>query len=270
MLSLAKLILSPIHFCYNIYVSKIKLPTTIIWPLTILIIALGAFYFKPWQTKPSETISVTAEGKADATPNVATVTATIESKNPNLDTARAQNEQKVAKIINKLKEVGVNEKDIKTQAISGSPGYEILPDGSQVQTQIYPAPPRPNTNNFSTSLEITIRNFDLSDEILKILTQNGATNLYGPNLTLDEEAQNLAKSKAREKAVTQARTKAEELAKLSARKLGKVASIAEEGNVIFPQPLLAISELDLKQKATQIMPGQNEVSVTIQVGFELK
>src|SRR3989344_197283 len=270
MLSLAKLILSPIHFCYNIYVSKIKLPTTIIWPLTILIIALGAFYFKPWQTKPSETISVTAEGKADATPNVATVTATIESKNPNLDTARAQNEQKVAKIINKLKEVGVNEKDIKTQAISGSPGYEILPDGSQVQTQIYTAPPRPNTNNFSTSLEITIRNFDLSDEILKILTQNGATNLYGPNLTLDEEAQNLAKSKAREKAVTQARTKAEELAKLSARKLGKVASIAEESNVIFPQPLLAISELDLKQKATQIMPGQNEVSVTIQVGFELK
>lgn len=226
-------------------------------------IAFGAFYFKPWQTKPAETITVTAEGKADATPNVAQITATVENRNQNLDTARAQNEQKVAEIINRLKEAGVDEKDIKTQQISGSPGYEI-------QTQIYPPPPRPNTNIFSTSLEITIRNFDLTGEILTILTQNGATNLYGPNLTLDDTAQELAKSQARQKAVESARKKAEELAKLSQRKLGKTTNITETGEPIYPTPIFAQSESDLKQRASQIQPGQNEVIVNLSVEFELK
>lgn len=243
--------------------SKLKLSTSILWPLVVLLIALGAFYTKPWQTKQAETITVAAEGKADSTPNVAQITANIESRNTNLDTARAQNEKKVSEIIDRLKEIGVSEKDIKTQAISGSPGYEV-------QTQIYPPPPRPNNSIFSTSLEITIRNFDLADEVLQILTQNGAANLYGPNLTLDENAQETAKSQARQKAVESARKKAEELAKLSGRKLGKPTSIKEQGEPIYPGPIFAQSESDLKQRASQIVPGQNEVTINLQVEFELK
>jgi len=244
-------------------VPKIKFLNNILWPIVILVIALSVFYFKPWQTKPSETISVTAEGKADATPNVAQITATVESRNSNLDAARAQNEKKVTEIINRLKEIGVDEKDIQTQQISGSPSYEI-------QTQIYPPLPRPNTNVFSTSLEITIRNFDLADEVLQVLTQNGATNLYGPNLTLDETAQETAKSQARQQAVESARKKAEELAKLSQRKLGKTTNITEQGEPIYPTPIFAQSESDLKQRASQITPGQNEVVVSLSVEFELK
>src|SRR3972149_5973900 len=241
--------------------------TALIWPLVVLAIAFGAFYFKPWQTKPQETISVTAEGKAQTAPNVATITATIETKNKNLDQARAENEQKVSTIVAKLKDLGVKEKDIKTQNISGGPGYQVM---DMPQTQIYPIPPRPNTNSFSTSLEITIRNFDIADEVLAVLTQNGASNLYGPNLTLDENAQEEIKSKARENAVSSARKKAEELAKLSGRKLGKAVKIEEAGDVIFPQPLYTQSELDLKQKASQIQPGEQEVTVSLNVEFEFR
>lgn len=242
---------------------KLKGTTALIWPIVVLLIAFGAFYLKPWQTKPQDTISVTAEGKAQTAPNVAKITATIETQNKNLDEARAQNEQKVSTIVAKIKDLGTSEKDIKTQNISGAPGYEP-------QTLIYPVPPRPNTNTFSTSLEITVRNFDIADEVLAALTQNGASNLYGPNLTLDETAQEETKSKAREDAVESARKKAEELAKLSGRKLGKAVKIQEQGDVIFPQPLFAQSELDLKQKASQIAPGEQEVTVNIAVDFALK
>ena len=242
---------------------KLKGNTALIWPIVVLLIAFGAFYFKPWQTKPQETISVTAEGKAEAIPNVAHITATIESKNPNIDAARAENEKKVSTIVSKIKELGIKEKDIKTQNISAGQSYEP-------QTLMYPVPPRPNTNSFSTSLEITLRNFDISDEVLAALTQNGASNLYGPNLTLDETAQEDAKTKARTDAVESARKKAEELAKLSGRKLGKAVKIQEQGDVIFPQPLMAQGELDLKQKASQIAPGEQEVIVNLTVDFELK
>jgi len=246
---------------------KLKANTALIWPLVVLAIAFGAFWQKPWQTKPQETISVTAEGKAQTAPNVATITATVETKNKDLDKARAENEQKVSTIVAKLKDLGTSEKDIKTQNISGGPGYQVM---DTPQTQIYPIPPRPNTNSFSTSLEIVIRNFDVADEVLAVLTQNGATNLYGPNLTLDENAQEEIKSKARENAIESARKKAEELAKLSGRKLGKAVKIEEAGDVIFPQPLYAQSELDLKQKASQIQPGEQAVTINLAVDFELK
>ena len=246
---------------------KLKGSTALIWPLVVLAIAFGAFWLKPWQTKPQETISVTSQGKAQTAPNVATITATIETQNKNLDEARVQNEQKVSTIVAKIKDLGTSEKDIKTQNISGGPGYQVM---DMPQTQIYPIPPRPNTNSYSTSLEITIRNFDIADEVLATLTQNGAGNLYGPNLTLDESAQEDAKTKARENAVESARKKAEELAKLSGRKLGKAVKIQEQGDVIFPQPLMAQSELDLKQKASQIQPGEQEVTVNLSVDFALK
>lgn len=242
---------------------KIKLSTNIIWPIVVLLIAFGAFYFKPWQTKPQETISVTAEGKTDITPDVAKITASVESKNPNLDTARAENEKKVSTIVSKLKEVGIDEKDIKTQNISGAPGYEP-------QTLIYPPQPRPNTNVFSTSLEITIRDFKKTDSVLSTLTQNGATNLYGPQLTIGDDKLEEAKSRAREAAVGLARKKAGELAKASGRSVGKVVKITEQGDFGYPVPIIARGGAELQQKASQIQPGQNEVTINLAVDFALK
>lgn len=238
---------------------KVKTISFILWPLVILIVAFGAFYFKPWQQKAQDSISVTAEGKVDVVPNIAKITASIESKNPNLDQARVQNEQKVASLVAAIKELGVSEKDIKTEYISGGPGYDI---------QIYP--PRPNTNQLTTTLEITIRNFDISDEVVAAMTQNGATNLYGPNLTVSDETLEEAKSKARENAVENARKKAQELARLSERKIGKVTKIQEQGDFRYPIPLLAQGEADLKRQSSLIQPGQNEVSINLLVDFSLK
>lgn len=242
---------------------KFKIGTSAIWAIVVLLIAFGAFYLKPWQTKPGQTISVTAIGTAKTTPNVAKVTATVETKNPNIDLARQLNETKVAAIVEKLKGAGIDQKDIKTQNISAGQAYEP-------EIMIYPPQPRPNTNSFSTSLEVTIRNFDNTDSILQTLTQNGATNLYGPNLTVDDEKLDMAKSEARKKAVENAKTKAEELASASGRKIGRAVKIQEQGDYAYPVPMMAVGGADLREKASQIQPGQDEVSINVQVDFELK
>lgn len=245
----------------NAKVSFTRLRQSWLWPTIILIIAFGIFSTKPWQQKPAETISVTATGKTQVTPDVAKISASIESKNPNLDLARAENEKKVSTITSKLNELGIDPKDIKTEYISGGPGYE---------PQVFIYPPRPNINQLTTTLEITIRNFDNTDEVLAALTTNGATNLFGPNLTVSDDKLDEAKSKAREDAVKNARQKAEELAKLSGRKLGKAVKIQEQGDFGVPIPIIARSEADLRQKTSIIQPGQNEVTVTLQVDFSLK
>lgn len=211
-----------------------------------------------------ETISVTAQGSYDATPDVAKITATIESKNNNIDLARQENEKKVSLIIARLKQLKVDEKDIKTQNISAGQGY------GEVQPMMYPVPPRPTTNQFSTSLETTIRSFETTDEVIAALTSNGATNLYGPQLTLSDAKQEEAKSQARKNAVASAQKKAGELASVSGRKIGKVVKITEQGDYAYPMPMMARAESDLVQKVSQIQPGQNEVSINLSVDFELK
>ena len=95
-----------------------KFPKNLIWPIVVLIVVFGTFYLKPWLVKPLETISVSAQGTFEATPDIAKITATIESKNPKLDEARSENEKKVSQIVARLKQLKVEEKDIKTQNIS--------------------------------------------------------------------------------------------------------------------------------------------------------
>lgn len=234
-----------------------------LWPIVVLVIAFGAFYLKPWQTKPQETITVSVVGKTLVTPDVAKISATVESKNPNLDIARQQNEKTVSTIITELKNLQISEEDIKTEYISGGPAYE--PD-----VQIFPEPPKTNTNQLTTTLQITIRDFEKTNEVLASLTQNGATNLYGPSLTLAEKSLTVAKSQAREDAVENAKNQAQELARLSGRKLGKVVKVTELGDFGYPIPILAQGEADLRQKASIIEPGQNEVTISLQVDFVLR
>jgi len=233
---------------------------TIIWPIVILIIAFGAFILKPWETTKLETISVSGEGKVDVTPNVAKLSATIATKNQDLDIARKENEQKVTTLISRLKELQIAQNDIKTQSISAYPTREI---------QSFP-PQRDTTNQISTTLEVIVRNFTIADAVIAVFTQNGATNINGPNLTLDDDSLEIAKSQAREQAVDNAKNKAEELALLSDRKVGKVTYINEQGGFNIPPPIFAQGTAELIQKSSQIQPGQNEVEVILQIDFSLK
>lgn len=239
--------------------------TKLIWPVVVLVIAFGAFYLKPWQTKIAETITVSAEGKADSVPNVGKITATIESKNTNLDLARAENEKKISDIVTKLKTLGVDEKDIKTNYISGnSQGQEPM---MYMRPRNYSPSPQ---STMTTTLEITIRNFKTADAVIAALTSNSATNIYGPQLTVEDAKLETAKSQARTNAVENAKKKAIELASASGRKIGKAIKITEQGDFEYPMPMLAKSSADLSEKASSIQPGQNEVTINLSVDWELK
>lgn len=240
----------------------------IVWALVILAITFGAFILKPWQSK-EETISVSSSGKSQATPNIAKISATVSTNNDNLNLARQQNGEKVNNLISALKDLGIAEKDIKTQYISGGETYEIQSEPARPDIQIYPAPGGKQTNQISATFEVTIRDFTTADEIIAALTQNGATNIYGPNLTVDDETLENAKSEARKNAVENARKKAQELASELGEDIGDVVKVSEQGDYGIPVPIFAQSETDLKSRSSQIQPGENEVTVSIQVEFEL-
>lgn len=240
--------------------SREKLIKTFIWPAVVLIIAFGAFYFKPWQTKPLQTISVSATGTAKAVPNVATINATFQSQNPDINIARKETDAKISLVISALEAIGISKKDIQTQNVSAGQTY---------QPMMYPRPTT-STNQYSVNLQITVRDFKKADPVLATLTQNGASNIYGPNLQVDNSDLDAAKSKARENAVENAKVKAEELARAAGRSVGNVTSIKEQGDYGVPMPMYAMGGADLTQKANSIQPGQDNVTITLVVDFALK
>lgn len=240
---------------------KFKLSQNLVWPLVVVAIAAAAFWLKPWQTKPAETISVSATGKTSVVPNVAQLSASMITYNKNLDEGRKINEKKVTNLVTNLKQLGVQDKDIKTEYISGQLGNEPV--------RIDDPFPNPNTNVVTHNITVTVRDLEQIDEAIATITKE-ATNLYGPNLTVADEDLETAKSQARQDAVENAKQKAEELAKLSERKLGRTVKIQEQGDYGYPIPIYAQSETDLREKATSIQPGQNEVTINLLVDFALK
>ena len=60
------------------------------------------------------TVSVTGEGKLDLTPDMATINVGAESRASSATEATAQNNETIQKIIEKMKSLGVEEKDILT------------------------------------------------------------------------------------------------------------------------------------------------------------
>lgn len=239
--------------------TNLILKPNIVWPAVVLIIAIGAFYFKPWQVKPLQTISVSATGTAKAVPNVATINAAFQSQNTNIDIARTETDAVVSDVIRALEEIGISKKDIQTQSVSAGQSY---------QNMMYPKPTP--TNEYSVNLTITIRDFKKADQALAVLTQNGASNIYGPNLQVDNGDLDKAKSVARENAVQNAKIKAGELARAANRSVGNVTSIKEQGDYGIPVPMYAIGGADLVEKASSIQPGQDDVTITLVVDFSLK
>lgn len=241
--------------------NKIKQFSFLIWPLVVLLIAFGAFIFKPWHVAPKETVSVTATGTSKAAPTVAKISGNIQTTAQSAEAAQSQNQQKSGNLIEAVKQTGIEEKNIQTTNISVNPQYDYQKRPSQIIN--YQA---------NTTITVTIKDLENADKVLNTLTQNNVTSIYGPNLEVDDQKLEEAKQEARGKAVSAAKEKAAQLVSLSGRRLGKVVSIEEsDGGFSIPQPIpLGVGGADLEKQTSQIEPGQRDVTITLKVDFEIK
>ena len=134
-------------------------------------------------------------------------------------------------------------------------------------------PPRPTTNQkkwtASNTITITLGEVDRAGGLTDLLNSSGATNVYGPNFSLDQK--NLDDSAVLIKAVNDARTRAEKVAEASGRSLGKVITITEGSS--YNPPIFATMEAgraDTKSIPAPVEPGTQTVSKSVTVTFELK
>ncbi len=221
-----------------------------------------------WANKnPKNVMTVSAEGKVKSEPDTATVNVGVLTQAATTELAQNENSQKTNKIIDFVKSQGIPAGDISTSSYNMYPNY----DNSGGKNTV---------TGYQVSQSITVevkqingKNKENLGKILSGVTANGANQVNG--VTLSFEDPDGLRQKAREQAIEKAKEKAKELAKASGLSLGKVVNVSESSLGGYPIPYAAdgfggAAPALEKSVSPNIEPGQQEITASMSVTFEVK
>ncbi len=209
--------------------------------------------------------SVTAEGKVTAVPDIATLRAGVytPTKKTAAEAVKA-NTEKMNQIIQALKEIGIEKKDIKTVNYRLNPVYDWTEiRGRQLKGY-----------EIRQELLIKIRDLDKIGQVIQTATAQGANQIGNISFTIDDQDE--LKAEAVKLAIQKAKAKAKRLAEESGLKLGKVINVVEGQSYI---PSLRVSKMYTERAMggtgedvpePTIEAGQQEVKVNVTVVYEVK
>jgi uncharacterized protein YggE len=204
-------------------------------------------------------LDITATGKTTRVPDLATIRAGVVTQAATAAAALSDNANRMSAVLSALKRAGIQPRDIATANVSLQPQYRYQDNKPPVITG-YQA-----TNNVS----IRFRDIAKSGAILDALVAQGANQIDGPNLSLDQP--DAALDEARVDAVKRAQARAELYAKAAGLSVSRILTIAEGGEIAGPPPPMPVYRMAAAKVAdTQVMPGESDVTVTITVRFLLK
>ncbi|MEK7526591.1 MAG: SIMPL domain-containing protein [Patescibacteria group bacterium] len=214
---------------------------------------------------PASTITVTGEAKKQESNQIANFYAGVSASNDDKQEAIDEVNTKMTDIVKKIKEFGIEDKDIQTQNVN-------VNENQQAEILIYPPTDSKQQAKWSAnnSITITLRDVAKAQALTDMLTATGATNVSGPNYSLDSYSD--ASEDLLADAIVDAKTKAEKIAKASGRRLGKVITVSEGGSpVYYPVALESKGRGgDTTSVPTPVEPGSQTVYKSVTVVFELR
>jgi uncharacterized protein YggE len=205
-------------------------------------------------------LEVSATGKTTRVPDVATISAGVVTQSQTAAQALSGNAGQMAKVLAALKSSGVEPRDIATSSVSLQPQYRY--ENNQ--------PPVITGYQASNTVSIRFRDVSKAGRILDTLVAQGANQINGPTLSIDQP--DAALDEARADAVKRARARAELYAKAAGLSVSRILSISENGEQAGePRPPIAyMARAKVAAADTEIAPGEADVTVAVAVRFLLK
>jgi uncharacterized protein YggE len=198
------------------------------------------------------------------------VTIGVETQGMTAEVAATKNAELMDKVIAALKGLGIADDQISTSWYSVFPVYEYK---SPPCIEIYPQPPecapRSEITGYraSNSLSVTLDADQDVGQVIDAAVAAGANNVSGAYFFISDERQQEIRDSLIEKAIQNARSRADKAADAVNMEITGVKSI-HLNDVYFP-----VFYKDVAQEAsgasTPILPGQQQVSMTVQVTFRM-
>lgn len=206
------------------------------------------------------TITVSGAGEARAAPNQAKLSVGVTTTDITAAAALAENARKMTAVFGALKRLGVPDKAIQTSNFSVSPQY---PPYNQNVTGLQ----RIVGYQVSNQVDVTLDDTRKLGPALDALVAAGANQISSVSFSIKDAG--ALEATARDAAIADARTRAQTYAKAAGVTLGGVIAI-QEGTIEAPRPMYRAMATTVAGVATPTATGEQSVTATVTVVFELK
>ena len=203
-------------------------------------------------------LDISATGEATRVPDIAAISAGVVTRASTAKAALSQNAVKMDRVRAALKRAGIADRDIQTSNISLNPEYRYVENQA------------PRLTGYQASNQVNVRFRDIANtgEILDALVAEGANQINGPSLSIDKPDEAL--DEARAKALAAGRARAEVYARQLGMRVVRLLVVSESSSG-FPQPpMMMMQEARAVGGNTKIDPGEQKLSVTLGMMFELQ
>ena len=205
----------------------------------------------------TRSITVSASATIHAKPDAARIQTGVQTEDATARAAMTANTQAMTKVIDGLKSLGVEGRDIQTMNFNVNPRYNRPSNSS-----------RPEITGYQVTNEVSVMIRDLNKlgDILDNLISLGSNQVRGMSFELSNAEE--LKDAARTQAVKNARSRAELIAKAAEAEVGEVLVIREGApGIDGPRPMF-----EATRSAAQSVPiesGQQSLSATVTLTWAL-
>lgn len=235
--------------------------------LIVFVAAMSLFWmfrmYEIWNSSQgnwAREISVEGTGTAYVVPDTAVVRLGVTTDADTSEEAVSGNSEKMTKIMAALKELGIEDKDIKTVDYYLSPSY-IWTEGQGDKLTGY---------QLSNTVEVKLKDFDKVNDLITQASAAGANTVSGVEFTVDDP--DAAKAEAREEAIASAKEKAELISKQSGLRLGHMVNYWEYSNDYYGGKgggEMYMEEITA-ESSPSITPGEQEITLTVTLSYQLR
>jgi uncharacterized protein len=206
-------------------------------------------------------ITVSGEGKVVGIPDVANVDLGMTVERPTVAAAQKENTRVMNALVNRLKQMGVDQKDIQTTSYTVYPAYDW--SDSKQTLRGY---------TVAQTVHVKIRNLDSLGDIIGAAGELGANQIGNIAFSVDDPE--TLRSQARIKAILIAKRKALALAAAAGVKLRRVVSFEESFAQPGPIPYFAkdmrLGMAGEAASAPTIEAGSSEITANVTLTYEIE
>jgi len=235
----------------------------------ILLVGVLGFWtakvFVDFQSLPNNyprEITVSGEGRTFAVPDIALIQLGVVTEGLKVGDVVRENTEKMNNILKEIKDLGIEEKDIKTTTYNLAPRYEWTEDGKRIFKGY----------TLTQQINVKIRNFEKIGDVLEKSTEKGANLVGDLQFSIDEPEK--VRQEARKEAIEKAKAKASQISTDSGLKLVKLVNVYED---YYPRTYSDTLYKSLEATGggeiaapPEIQPGEQEVTVTIYLTYRVR
>lgn len=224
----------------------------------IVVVVFAGIYF--YQKMPSQTVTATGNSQMSVSPDQATVSLLIQTKDLSAEEAKNRNSIISDNVLTALIKVGIEKKDIETENFNIYPEYDWS-NGEQ-KLKGYAA---------SNYIKITTKDFNNVGKIVDASVDAGAL-VNSINFELSNNKNNEYKAIVLAEASKDAKSKAEAIAQGLGKKLSSLVSVTASDYNYYPYPLYRAetSGVDAKEVATNLPAKNIDISASTTVTYNIK